>query len=102
MYDYTYWSSQAKRGEDSELLEVIEADLQELEKRRPFLAEFCSSGGRIQYYVSWFASDRSGGETIPYHLLQRLAALRISLSLEVYSFSEGDPVYSESWLLDRQ
>jgi|GEM_PF-2834784 len=64
---------------------MLEVDIEELEKHRPFLTEFSSTGGWIQYYISWFASERSGGATIHYKLLERLAALQISLSFDIYS-----------------
>ena len=84
-YTDSYWASEARRGEDSELLDVIDADVTELEKRAAFLEKFWLSGGRITYYVSWFASDRSGGEILPASTLGRLAALHIDLALDVYS-----------------
>ncbi|MBZ5727651.1 MAG: DUF4279 domain-containing protein [Acidobacteriia bacterium] len=88
IYAHTYWASEAKKGEDSELLAVMESGLDELEKRAPFLSNFVASGGRIEYYISWFASERSGGDAIPWRLLARLAALHINLSLDVYSYQE--------------
>jgi hypothetical protein len=37
VHDHTYWASDARRGEDSEqLLDVIDADLAELEKKGGF------------------------------------------------------------------
>ena len=66
-------------------MDVLESDLDDLETRAAFLANLCASGGNIQYYVSWFASDRSGGVTISFRQLQRLAALQVSVALDVYS-----------------
>ncbi len=92
VYEHTYWISEAKKGEDSELLAVLESDLDTLEKCAPFLSSFLASGGGILYYISWFASERSGGDTISWRLLERLAALHINLSLDVYSYQEpGGP-----------
>jgi hypothetical protein len=91
-YSDTYWSSEPRKGEDSELIAVMESDLQDLEKREPFLREFRDSGGRVVYYVSWFSGDRSGGETISFEILRRMADLRISLALDVYSAAAPDAV----------
>jgi hypothetical protein len=89
VYDDTYWASEFRRGEDSALLDVLQSDLADLERRAQFLGEFCASGGRIVYYISWFSSERSGGETLDFNLLDRLADLRISVALDVYSASDG-------------
>jgi hypothetical protein len=85
VYENTYWTSELTRGEDSQLLDAIDAELTELEKRAAFLQEFYESGGTITYYVSWFASDRSGGDTIGFRTLGRFAKLHVDLSLDVYS-----------------
>jgi hypothetical protein len=81
----TYWCSEAAHGEDAQLLQIIDADLKQLETVRQFVEEFVSTGGRIEYYISWRASDRSGGEILHYEFLRRLASLRISIALDVYS-----------------
>jgi hypothetical protein len=84
-YKETYWCSEAAYGEDAELLQIMNADLDQLETVRQFVGEFVSTGGRIEYYISWFASDRSGGEILHYESLRRLALLGISIALDVYS-----------------
>lgn len=88
VYDHSYWSSEPIKGEDSELLDRLDADLTFLETKALFLRRFRETGGRITYYVSWFASERSGGDTIGFNLLGRLAALRIDLALDVYSWKQ--------------
>jgi hypothetical protein len=89
-YNDSYWCSEARRGEDSQLLDVLKSDLEDLEKRAEFLKEFCASGGQIICYISWFASARYGGDTIGFSILRRLADLRISLALDVYSAAKEE------------
>lgn len=84
-YKETYWCSEAAHGEDAELLQTINTDLDRLETVRQFVDEFVSTGGRIEYFISWFASDRSGGEILHHEFLRRLALLHVSIALDVYS-----------------
>src|SRR5450432_3247062 len=81
----TYWSSEGRSGEDSQLLQVLEAFIAELEPHAPFLSSFRASGGRVELFVGWFASRRSGGDEIGYDLLKQLGDLQIDLSFDVYS-----------------
>jgi hypothetical protein len=85
---YTYWSSEGRSGEDSQLLQVLEAFIAELEPHAPFLSSFRASGGRVELFVGWFASRRSGGDVIGYDLLKQLGDLQIDLSFDVYSGHE--------------
>ena len=84
-YEDTYWVSEAREGEDAQLLDVMHSDLDHLESRSPFLREFCAAGGGIQYYISWFASDRSGGTILSPSILKRFSDLNIYLAFDVYS-----------------
>jgi len=55
-----------------------------IETRRPFLIQFCSSGGTIEYFIGWFTNGLNTRETFGWELLRRLADLGISLSFDVY------------------
>ena len=83
-YDSTYWCSPELTGGGAGLTELLEAQLAELETRKAFLAEFCSTGGRIEYFVGWFTDKKNTGEVFDWRLLSRLAALQISLSMDIY------------------
>ena len=85
LYENSYWASHRKRGEDQELIEVLNSDLTLLEQKREFISEFLSTSGHITYYVSWFSSERSGGLELHWSLLKRLSDLQLNLSLDVYS-----------------
>ena len=95
VYRLTYWSAVAKEGEDAELFKVLDSDLSHLEQRREFVNEFVSTGGTIDYFIGWFASERSGGLAIPPSLLRRLGDLQIFLSLDVYSW-DGEETETSS------
>jgi len=86
----TYWSSEGRSGEDSELVQVIEEYITELEPHASFLASFCASGGCLELFVGWFASSRSGGEIIRHDLLKRFGDLHVDLSFDAYS-GVGEP-----------
>jgi hypothetical protein len=94
IYEHTYWTSEEREGEDDELLTMLDSDLSEFEKHASFFDEFHATGGHADYYISWFASDISGGEGFSPRQLGRLAALHMNLSLDVYSRREGGPLSS--------
>lgn len=81
----SYWTSESVKGEDGALLDILASWAEKLEPHKAFLEQFTSTGGNVELYVSWFTSERSGGETLDWKLLGRLAALRIDLSLDVYA-----------------
>ena len=90
VYRDTYWSSSGRSGEDSQLLDTMDSDLSQLEGKKAFLDTFVATGGRVTYYISWFASDRSGGSSLSWSLLEKLAELKIDLALDVYSHREEE------------
>jgi hypothetical protein len=80
----TYWSSGDLHSECPDLVDAIAANLTSLEPHKDFLREFVTTGGEIEYFIGWFTTDTSGGETLDWELLQRLADFKISLGLDVY------------------
>jgi hypothetical protein len=82
--EQTYWTSRTLHPEHVDLTDAVEANLSSLESRKDFLREFVATGGEIEYFIGWFTTDTSGGETLDWELLHRLAALRINLALDVY------------------
>jgi hypothetical protein len=85
----TYWCSEQRRGEDSEIADVLENLLDQLESNKTFLDQFTSTGGEISFFVGWFTSERSGGSTLCPTLLGRMAALKISLELDIFGSAAG-------------
>ena len=79
----TYWSS-TLNDKSEDLKDTLDANLSALEVHTAFLQAFVETGGEIEYFVGWFTTDTSGGETLSWELLERLARLRISLALDVY------------------
>jgi hypothetical protein len=81
----TFWCSDSEKGEDSELIPVIDKFLGLLGPHAQFLQNFVMTGGRAELFVGWFTSSRSGGETLPADLLGKMGALGVGLSLDVYA-----------------
>src|SRR5260370_39223721 len=82
--DQTYWSSRILHSESVDLTDALAASLSSLEPHKDFLLDFVATGAEIEYFIGWFTTDTSGGETLDWELLQRLAALHINVGLDVY------------------
>lgn len=84
-YEQTYWCSPSLAvGQIEDLISSIERVLDRLEKSKDFLVSVSEGGGRIEFFIGWFAGPRSGGDTFEWRLLRRLSDLRIDLSFDVY------------------
>jgi Domain of unknown function (DUF4279) len=91
---FTYWCSEGVEGRGFDLADSMSSHVLVLEARRPFLEEFVSTGGSIDYFVAWFTDGLNTGVTLDWQLLKRLASLQIDLDLDVYggkSPSGGPP-----------
>jgi hypothetical protein len=84
VHEDTYWSQRIISDESADIVSILEATTSSLEAHRSFLQDFVATGGEIEYFIGWFTTDISGGDTLSWELLERLAALRINLSLDVY------------------
>jgi hypothetical protein len=84
MNDHTYWTCSVPNEESVRLVDALSAHLTELESHTGFLREFVASGGEIEYFVGWFTTNVSGGDTLDWQLLGRLSDLKINLALDVY------------------
>lgn len=82
----TYWCYTVTQQTvaDRDLEDVLLEHLAILEPNASFFVEFDASGGFIEYFVGWFTSHKSGGETLSWELMRRLSNLRIALSFDVY------------------
>jgi hypothetical protein len=65
------------------LSEALNECLSVLEPHRAHLNELRSNGVSLELFVGWFL-DRSGGDSLQPEIMQRLADLGISVSLDVY------------------
>ena len=83
--DETYWTWSISTSDSTWLGDAIDANLVEIGAHSGFLRDFVSTGGSIEYFVGWFTSKVSGGETLNWELLRRLADYQINISLDVYS-----------------
>lgn len=59
-----------------------------LENQRVFFDSIVSTGGRIELFVGWMVL-RNDGDVLPWKLLQKLALLKIDLSLCLYSSEQN-------------
>jgi hypothetical protein len=95
---HSYWAATLLEEESDEqsLPEALMSVLSSLSAKHEFLDDVRSSGGRIELYVFWYFEEGSSniGETLDHSLLARLAALRIDLSLDLYSADYGSIVES--------
>ena len=80
----TYWCSEGVRGEGHDLADTLESQVQKLEEKRDFLDGFCTTGGWVELYISWFTGEDNTGEVFDWSLLQRLATLKVTLDIDVY------------------
>jgi hypothetical protein len=81
---FTYWCSEGVEGRGFDLADSLSSHLLVLEENRPFLTEFVSTGGSIDYFIAWFTDGLNNGVTLDWQLLKRLAVLQIDLGLDVY------------------
>lgn len=89
--DETYWTSVLKEGSSATLAEEVENWTGRLKGKSEFLDRFTSTGGSIEFFVGWFPSEISGGESFDWELLKRLAELRIALTFDIYSSPQDTP-----------
>jgi len=87
--DRTNWSCRIaednRTDEDApDLTDAVEDSVSYLEAHKDLLSEFVATGGEMEYFVGWFTTDTSGGDTLRWELMQRMAALKINFTLDVY------------------
>ena len=82
--DKTYWCCPLAVDPSSSLVDALRASISNLQNCKPFLQTFVETGGEIEYFIGWFTTATSGGDTLDWELLRQLADLKISLSLDVY------------------
>jgi Domain of unknown function (DUF4279) len=85
----TYWCSEGIEREGLSLTEALSSHLSTLEDRRAFLREFVSTGGAIEYFVTWLTNGVNTGAIFDWQLLRRLSALQVDLDLDVYGDNSG-------------
>ncbi|MEH6418361.1 DUF4279 domain-containing protein [Pseudomonas sp. CGJS7] len=68
---------------DEPFEQTLEAFNSTLKDKEPFLNEINQTGGRLEYFVGWFATGDSGFSLAP-HLLSQLVAIGIKLTINVY------------------
>src|SRR5215472_6784482 len=79
----SYWSAVLEGESTLPLPEFLELASRNLEAHADFLQRIVNTGGRVEYFVGWFL-NRDSGDVFPASLLQRLGALGIDLSIDLY------------------
>lgn len=92
-----YWTSELVTIDKESLTETLERYLSKLADAKAFIADFCSTGGSVEFFVGWFVGTNSG-EVLHWSLMRRLAELQISLAVDAYGDEnvnrktrDGDP-----------
>ncbi len=83
----SYCSFDVGEGEDGNLAQCLNVELDEIEKCAPFLNGFRSTGGKLEFFCFWH-SDGDTGEIFEPQLLARMAALEIALGINVLDLKE--------------
>jgi hypothetical protein len=83
VYDETYWVADVSEPPTPVILAMAIAEmLSDLETKASFLQRVAETQGTAEVLVIW---SGSGGLTLPAGLLQRMSALNINLSIDIYT-----------------
>lgn len=89
-YQKSSWSSELGR-QQKDLPAGLQSALTILRPHKDYLAKLVADGAKLRFFVGWF-SDFNARDVLDWQLLQDIAALKISLDLDVY----GGPDLVES------
>ncbi|HBB34230.1 MAG TPA: hypothetical protein DDZ80_17965 [Cyanobacteria bacterium UBA8803] len=89
-YESTYWCFNLEENQYIGLAEALETFTNNLEAYKNLFIHIRSTGGRIEYFIGWFA-DLNSGEIFNYQFLSKLADLQIDISLDIYSSNADFP-----------
>jgi hypothetical protein len=79
----SYCSFQIEKRDDGRLPTCVSNALDILATHRDHLGEICRTGGSLNFYVFWYPNGDTG-VVFKADLLERMAALKIDLALNVY------------------
>jgi hypothetical protein len=82
-HDSTYWSARLRAGRGETLVEALEQTNARLTAHADFLQAILEAGGRIEYFVGWFAESNTGF-VLPSQLLASTSELGIDLAFDIY------------------
>jgi hypothetical protein len=89
IHSETYCCFLLKNKTRSRLDNEIIHSCEYLEQRADFVKDFARSGGTIEFYASIFL-DGDGGFEVDRSLLQRILALGLGLSVEMYRLNDNE------------
>ena|SRR5215510_12203567 len=83
VYRESTWSHSVEVHDKRSFFDEVVELLKCLEPNREFLSELADSGGRAELILDLFG-DRNIGDSLSWEHLERLAALRLNLGVEVF------------------
>jgi hypothetical protein len=83
--EWTYWSAVLQNDDSvADLPDFLSDALRTLEVHASFLKGLVQTGGRLELFVAWFLHRPNTGDVFPHSLLERLGALEMDLTLDLY------------------
>ena len=82
-YKETYCYFLVGSGEGKELAKLLDSCCDRLYQHADFFQSIRSTGGKLEYFIGWFA-DNNCGETFDIGLLRKLVDLGIDISIDLY------------------
>ena len=93
-YGVSHWMHEFDVQGASELVEVLEQLVEDLQRNEVLFHRIARDGGTVQLFCGVFAAG-NWDEVLPHLLLGRLAALEIDLRLDVYPRDDG--IHSDNY-----
>jgi hypothetical protein len=79
----SYWTHEFKHPKDVELAIFLNSVVDKLSIHKMFFEKLVLTQGSIEFFIGCFLNGNQG-EIFDWQLLRKIAALRISLSLDIY------------------
>ena len=79
----SYCSFEMGSGKDGQLANCLKQAICQLEPKTAFLQEITATGGTLSFNAFWYPNGDTG-ETFSLELIQAMAAMGVSLDLNVY------------------
>lgn len=86
----SYWTHSFGTFEDANLEAYLDLALDDLSRKADAFARIAETGGQAEFFVGLFLEQWNAGYSISPGMHQRLASLRLALSIDIYSFDEQE------------
>lgn len=85
--DHSYCVFDLEPSKGLSLADALALHANQLLEHKRFLEELKNTGGTVEFFVGWFI-ERYAGDVFQADLLERMGAIGIDLTLEVYGSDE--------------